>query len=300
MKTLHLQAKKAVLDGQSPVTSLAEIRINIHKFLLEEHIDRALVKKCNLLTNRILHSIFDSGYFDGVTYPTDIQEDAFILYQQWFEGNVDGNLLRGIKSVKRTKDTRVFRSHSHDLGYEFRKDPNFHGDHCGTYQLRNGMWWPLQICASRDGVHGEIEAGIRGKKGDGAYSVVMSGKGYANIDSGDRVQYCGTASEAGATNPSNGTALLLESHQNGRDIRLLRSANATKPYAPAIGLRFDGLYRIVDTELLDANRHMYRFTMDRQPGQSPIRYQGPGVRPSAQEQKKFLEIQNLLSGRANQ
>ena len=42
----------------------------------------------------------------------------------------------------------------------------------------------LQICAGRDGAHGEMEAGIYGKTDKGAYSDVVGGEAYANIDMG--------------------------------------------------------------------------------------------------------------------
>ena len=38
-----------------------------------------------------------------------------------------------------------------------------------------GDWWPLRICALRDGAHGAMQAGIAGSSQIGAYSVVVSG-----------------------------------------------------------------------------------------------------------------------------
>lgn len=45
----------------------------------------------------------------------------------------------------------------------------------GNNGLVVGDWWPLRICALRDGAHGAIQAGIAGSSQTGAYSVVVSG-----------------------------------------------------------------------------------------------------------------------------
>jgi hypothetical protein len=39
--------------------------------------------------------------------------------------------------------------------------------------LRNGQWWPIRLCAMRDGAYGEQEVGIHGQAGKEAYSVVV-------------------------------------------------------------------------------------------------------------------------------
>jgi hypothetical protein len=58
------------------------------------------------------------------------------------------------------------------------------------------------MCALRDGAHGEMIAGISGKKEEGAQSCIMSGgengdgEKYPDMDYGDRVLYCGTYFDA--------------------------------------------------------------------------------------------------------
>lgn len=44
----------------------------------------------------------------------------------------------------------------------------------GHNGLEVGDWWPLRICALRDGAHGAMQAGIAGSSNDGAYSIVIS------------------------------------------------------------------------------------------------------------------------------
>lgn len=79
-------------------------------------------------------------------------------------------------------------------------------------------------------------------------------------------------------------------------VRVLRAANKKNKYAPESGLRYDGLYTIVDEELLDEDTAMYRFKLIRQPDQHPIRYQGDEVRPSNAEKKELMKIRHLLKG----
>ena len=45
----------------------------------------------------------------------------------------------------------------------------------GHNGLRVGQWWPLQICALRDGAHGKRMAGIAGSQLEGVFSVIVSG-----------------------------------------------------------------------------------------------------------------------------
>lgn len=44
----------------------------------------------------------------------------------------------------------------------------------GHNGLEVGDWWPLRVCALRDGAHGAMQGGIAGSSNDGAYSIVVS------------------------------------------------------------------------------------------------------------------------------
>lgn len=72
-------------------------------------------------------------------------------------------------------------SYSLDKAYTEKKSSNV----AGHNNLTNGQWWPLRICALRDGAHGEQEAGIHGQTGKGAFSVVVAAGGYADKDHGE-------------------------------------------------------------------------------------------------------------------
>ena len=78
---------------------------------------------------------------------------------------------------------------------------------------------------------------------------------------------------------------MLKAHTLGNSIRVLRSHSlpAGNMYRPEKGIRYDGLYRIVNYEIIEERTAMHRFTLRREPGQTPIRYQGPGKRPTAEE-----------------
>lgn len=182
----------------------------------------------------------------------------------------------------------------------------------GHNGLVNGQWWPIRQGVLRDGAHGEVEAGIAGKTGKGAFSIVMADGGYADKDECDvscvmnvllddhtnlheTIYYCST--ESSTNTPTKGTVLLRStlSHHN-HPIRVLRAAKKKSFYAPDEGIRYDGLYNIVSEELLKPETALYRFKLVRVPGQEPIRYKGPEKRPT---QQQIVEKQRTWSTFAN-
>ena len=85
---------------------------------------------------------------------------------------------------------------------------------------------------------------------------------------------------------------MLKSYETQQPVRVLRSASlpAINTYRPARGLRYDGLYRITDHEVLDVKTWMYRFALSRLEGQDPIRYSGEGMIPS---NAQILELDKI-------
>ena len=287
--------------GHSTEPQISQIRAKIADLSLADFVTGPVLKRSGVMTNGAMCGLFDPTILGAVNAPRDIQDDAFMLYQRWFRGDLEGDMFRGIESTRQTNDHRSFRKHKVEVSWPHKKSANFIGatQEDGT-ELRSGMWWPLQICAVRDGVHGEIEAGIAGKKEHGAYSVVLSGGRYANIDNGPMIEYCSTAAKAQATKPTYGTELLLEAHRRRQPIRVLRSSRSPSIWAPTTGIRYDGLSRIIATTIIDADTHQHRFTMRRLAGQTPIRYRGAGepeARPSVQEMAVYERLRDLLSGR---
>ena len=112
------------------------------------------------------------------------------------------------------------KTRNNEEGYQFKVSHEY----VGQGQLANGQWWPLQICLMRNEAHGELEASISGQSNGVAYSVVLSDSGYANVDNGNNVEYCGTSSKT--STPSANTSMYLESTKRQVPVRLIRSAAA--------------------------------------------------------------------------
>jgi hypothetical protein len=89
--------------------------------------------------------------------------------------------------------------------------------------------------------------------------------------------------------------MMLKSYKKGKAVRVLRAINKNSPYAPKVGIRYDGMYKVAGKELLNEKTAMYRFSLERQQGQDPIRYRGVEARPTQQELEEYTRIQKLLA-----
>jgi SAD/SRA domain len=242
----------------------------------------------------VLNSFFRWILANGVPYqqvPQDICYDLEWLKRKWQKGDWDlSDCLRGI-SVDSLQLSR-----SLDKEWKFLKDWRKFGHH----GLIVGETWPHQIAILRDGGHGSPEGGIAGIKGEGATSIVLSDpenrEDYADIDEGYKVEYVSTASKD--EHPTRSTQLLLDSHEwrvlfektkveegdekektklEDRPIRLFRSWRLSEKntFRPRSGFRYDGLYDITARKMIDPNRALYRFTIERRDDQGPIRTDQP-------------------------
>lgn len=54
-------------------------------------------------------------------------------------------------------------------------------------------------------------------------------------------------------------------------------------YRPTAGMRYDGLYKVVDYEVKDKYKQVHLFHLVRESDQGPIRHTGPEVRPTPGE-----------------
>jgi SAD/SRA domain len=151
----------------------------------------------------------------------------------------------------------------------------------GHNGLKVGDWWPLQICTIRDGAHGSRVGGIYGKSQEGAYSIVLSGSGdYRDVDMGDSIVYTGSGEKGedqvlGAGNQ----ALILSCDTTKKPVRVLRGFRMKEsPYRPTSGLRYDGLYMVTRwwRERGPDGYLDYKFSLEREPNQDPIRVDVPG------------------------
>lgn len=220
-------------------------------------------------------------------YPYYIVADAKELYLKWATGIFDTSLYRGI-NVGKPKNAKLNKEKSSD-----RFDPTYtgrrYGKVHGNNRLLNGQWWPNLLCAVRDGAHNSAQAGICGTANEGAWSVVVAGDDkYPDDDQGELLLYCGTAAQQGAQQPTDSTQRMLESVHLPYPVRVIRSFNGKNAlYRPRQGYRYDGLYDVVGKQILDIGKHHYRFKLVRVAGQDPVRYQGLGARPTAEELREY-------------
>jgi len=153
----------------------------------------------------------------------------------------------------------------------------------GHNGIELGAWWPLQIGARRDGAHGAPVAGIYGQLEVGAFSIISSGgSGYetTDMDEGDVLHYSGSngwkpdgAREAVLTTH---TKVLMRSCESKQPVRVIRAKGASR-WAPSVGFRYDGLYRVVEYELVksrpkgsELEEEYYRFKVVRCEDQEPL------------------------------
>ncbi|KAM0137658.1 hypothetical protein ACHAP3_003887 [Botrytis cinerea] len=148
----------------------------------------------------------------------------------------------------------------------FKKDWN----HFGHNGLTVGDCWPRQMAALRDGAHGAPQAGIVGDKEQGAYSIVIS-KHYEgfDLDLGDTVHYSAPGAIESITKEADsgnsGVMALRRSIETKKPVRVLRSANCAWKHGPAAGIRYDGLYRVVEGTVGTNGKggKYWRFTLKR-------------------------------------
>ncbi|KUJ08788.1 uncharacterized protein LY89DRAFT_629265 [Mollisia scopiformis] len=268
--------------------SVSNVRDQIHKMEFFPGVTLLAVKSSRVLEERGLRVIF-GGEYDGL-FPWDVRADARALYGKWWKGDVDGDLLTGIVVRRNTHSSGAVRtSKMLRKGYEKRG-----ANEVGDNGLINGQWWPDRRCLWRDGAHGSLEAGIHGETDKGAYAIVVSSNYYADQDSGEILEYCGTESQTAI--PTRYTKMMQEAFALQQPIRVIRAAKKGSDYAPKMGYRYDGLYIITSEEVLDAERYMTRFTLKRKEGQDPIRYQGVEARPTKYEMHEHMKIKELLQG----
>ncbi|KAK3299652.1 PUA-like domain-containing protein [Chaetomium fimeti] len=147
----------------------------------------------------------------------------------------------------------------------------------GHNGLTPGAWWPLQIAAYFHGAHGSHIKGIFGTAHDGAYSIVVSGAAAAyhghnrDRDGGTTLYYSADSPERNdVAAPSAETRALLRSQATRSPVRVLRSAGRhNRAWAPAVGIRYDGLYVVAGRAMTPNGRggHFWKFELRRVAGQ---------------------------------
>lgn len=161
-----------------------------------------------------------------------------------------------------------------------KRDAKVYGDN----GLKPGDWWPMQVVALCHGAHGSKMGGISGNSEFGAYSIVTAGGQYEELDQdhGNILYYSGSGSHEN-TDPKNpapsttATSALQASLRTQNPVRVLRAAGAgsgksKKSWRPTVGIRYDGLYRVVATALrTNVKGGLYeQFKLERIEGQPPL------------------------------
>jgi len=107
-----------------------------------------------------------------------------------------------------------------------------------------------QLAAS--GVHRPLQAGICGGA-DGAESIVVSGGYVDDVDYGTEILYTGqggndprTKRQIAHQELTRGNLGLARSQLDGNPVRVVRGAGGDEEHSPRTGLRYDGLFRVVD------------------------------------------------------
>jgi hypothetical protein len=176
----------------------------------------------------------------------------------------------------------------------------------GHNSLEVGSWWPMQLLALFHGAHGMKVGGIAGNTKNGAYSVVTAGGDYEELDQdkGDVLYYSADRSHKN-TDPkepfpsSTPTLALKASLRIGKPVRVLRAAgtgtskSGDATLLPTVGIRYDGLYRVVAMHLKTNKRGgLYeQFELERLEGQPPLS-DIVKSRPTAREVVDFSKRKN--------
>ena len=261
-------------------------------------VDKFILRAARLLDNRIgLPKIFNPKYSEGVVYPWDVRADAEQLHSRWVMQVLDTDLLRGIVQARQRGKQDKRNADSIDRNFPGRQFANFYGQG----HLVNGQWWPTQLCTVRDGAHGAAQGGIYGEASKGAYSIVLSGGNhYSDVDNGDTIWYSGTDSKD--ETPTENTRRMLEMLETPpslrQPVRVIRSWNLRKdnPYRPQRGFRYDGLYDVQRSKVLDGSKAIHAFYLVHRDRQDPIRYQGAEARPTTQEIREYDKLRFLERG----
>ena len=186
-----------------------------------------------------------------------------------------GSAMQGILIRRPVRGSTVGRK-SYILDKRFKRPANVFG-HNG---LTVGDWWPMQICALRDGAHGSLMGGIAGNKEHGCYSIVVSsGAEYGDRDLGDILWYTGSGGVGndGIQPLTNATQSLITSHARNLPIRVIRTSKSNSEFAPSKGYRYDGLYNVISYGLMGSagGTQRWKFKLRRRDDQPPIRREVP-------------------------
>jgi hypothetical protein len=176
-------------DQEALEKSLTELTERVHSIEFCPALGLTEIKKSHIMERGGLSEIFSQQ--NAGIFPVYLRADAQCLFSRWIIKDFEPSVLRGIKSMKETFKSGKSRQSNSTLeqDYEFKKSAKVFGSSVllgkQHIALVNGQWFANRACAYRDGAHGELEAGVCGKKDKGVYSIVLSHAGYADEDEGE-------------------------------------------------------------------------------------------------------------------
>jgi hypothetical protein len=259
-----------------------DLRNYVHKAEFLPNITKFVIRAARILAPQNgLPRIFG----EDVNFPPDLKADAYQLYLRWMRGEFSQDILRGINTVKGKDRT------SDRLDQSYRARYPSTAKCYGENGLVLGQCWPTQLCTVRDGAHGSSQGGIFGEKEKGTYSIVLSGGHYHDKDNGDTIEYCGT--DGKNFTPTEATQHMITSANLGNPIRVIRShqLHEKNKVRPEQGLRYDELYTIKSYEVMDHEKQIHRFKLERCPGQEPIRCGNDASRrPTIYEVSEYRQV----------
>ncbi|KAI9730068.1 MAG: hypothetical protein M1834_006060 [Cirrosporium novae-zelandiae] len=134
-----------------------------------------------------------------------------------------------------------------------------------------GQWWIKQAAAFRDGIIDNSTNDIT-HDSINAYAIVLKGTLNEIDDKGGGTIYYHSS------NKTKGVFRVMHNLVNRRSVRILRTSKLGSKFAPACGVRYDGLYRISGHsvklrchENQDEDNMEYVFELKREPGQPSMK-----------------------------
>ena len=136
-----------------------------------------------------------------------------------------------------------------------------------------GSSWNSRKELSESGVHAPPMGGISGTAAEGADSIVVNGGYEDDDDLGYEIIYTGAggndpASKSQIANQSleqPGNAGLITSQLEGLPIRVIRGNRGNKDFSPISGLRYEGLFQVVDhwSQIGKSGFRIWRFKLQK-------------------------------------
>ena len=170
-----------------------------------------------------------------------------------------------------------------------------------------GTWFEDRTALRASGVHRHAQAGICGRRDEGAESIVLSGGYKDDDDFGDTLVYTGAGGRNATTGDQthdqemNGwNAALARSAHTGRPVRVIRGAHPDVYDPPQSGYRYDGLYRVADYWAKPGTDgfRVWRFQLERLPDQGAGWALPPSPRVAEPAPRQEVRVQRIVRSTA--